>query len=217
MNKIIKDYLPKAALILLIFSIICGLFYTLVITGISQLIFPNKANGSIVEVNGKKYGSELLAQQFNDETHMWGRIMNVDTETFTDKDGNPVMYAGASNLTPAGEVKEKEAGEIKDEEKQMKELVADRVAMIRKANPEQANKKVPVDLVTCSGSGLDPGISVAAAEYQIPRLVKTTGKSEAEIKKIVDKYTVHKFLGIFGEEYVNVLKVNLALEGILKS
>lgn len=98
----------------------------------------------------------------------------------------------------------------------MKELVADRVAMIRKANPEQTDKKVPVDLVTCSGSGLDPGISVAAAEYQIPRLVKTTGKSEAELRKIVDKYTVHKFLGIFGEEYVNVLKVNLALEGILK-
>lgn len=216
MNKIIKDYLPKAALILLIFSIICGLFYTLVITGISQLIFPNKANGSIVEVNGKKYGSELLAQQFQDEKHMWGRIMNVDTETFTDKDGNAVMYAWASNLTPAGEVKDKDAGEIKDDEKQMKELVADRVEMIRKANPEQANKKIPVDLVTCSGSGLDPGISVAAAEYQIPRLVKTTGKSEAEIKKIVDQYTVHKFLGIFGEEYVNVLKVNLALEGILK-
>lgn len=210
MNKIIKDYLPKAALILLIFSIICGLFYTLVITGISQLVFPNKANGSIVEVNGKKYGSELLAQQFQDEKYMWGRIMNVDTETFTDKDGNPVMYAWASNLTPAGEVKDK------DDEKQMKELVADRVEMIRKANPEQADKKVPVDLVTCSGSGLDPGISVAAAEYQIPRLVKTTGKSEAEIKKIVDQYTVQKFLGIFGEEYVNVLKVNLALEGILK-
>ena len=75
----------------------------------------------------------------------------------------------------------------------MKELVADRVAMIRKANPEQTDKKVPVDLVTCSGSGLDPGISVAAAEYQIPRLVKTTGKSEAELRKIVDKYTVHKF------------------------
>ena len=107
-------------------------------------------------------------------------------------------------------------GQGRTHEKQMKELVADRVAMIRKANPEQTDKKVPVDLVTCSGSGLDPGISVAAAEYQIPRLVKTTGKSEAELRKIVDKYTVHKFLGIFGEEYVNVLKVNLALEGILK-
>lgn len=216
MNKIVKDYLPKAALILLIFSIICGLFYTLVITGISQLVFPDKANGSIVEVNGKKYGCELLAQQFNDEKHMWGRIMNVDTETFTDKDGNPVMYASPSNLTPAGEVKDKKASEIKNDEKQMKELVADRVAMIRKANPEQADKKVPVDLVTCSGSGLDPGISVAAAEYQIPRLAKTTGRSKAEIRKIVDKYTTHKFLGIFGEENVNVLKVNLALDGILK-
>lgn len=74
-----------------------------------------------------------------------------------------------------------------------------------------------MDLVTCSGSGLDPGISVAAAKYQIPRLARTTGKSEKEIQKIVDKYTTHKFLGIFGEENVNVLKVNLALEGILKS
>ena len=216
MSKILKEDLPKAALILLIFSIICGLLYTLAVTGISQLLFSDKANGSIVEVNGKKYGSELLAQQFNDEKHMWGRIMNVDTKTFTDKDGSPVMYASPSNLTPAGETKQKDKGELKEDEKQMKELVADRVAMIRKANPEQTDKKVPVDLVTCSGSGLDPGISVAAAEYQIPRLVKTTGKSAAELRKIVDKYTVHKFLGIFGEEYVNVLKVNLALEGILK-
>lgn len=212
MKNIVKDYLSKAALILLIFSIICGLFYTLAITGIAQLLFPDKANGSIVEVNGKKYGCELLAQQFNDEKHMWGRIMNVDTEIFTDKDGRPVMYASPSNLTPAGETKGK-----KTDEKQMKELVADRVDMIKKANPEQAGKKVPVDLVTCSGSGLDPGISVAAAKYQIPRLARTTGKSEKEIQKIVDKYTTHKFLGIFGEENVNVLKVNLALEGILKS
>ena len=80
MSKILKEDLPKAALILLIFSIICGLLYTLAVTGISQLLFSDKANGSIVEVNGKKYGSELLAQQFNDEKHMWGRIMNVDME-----------------------------------------------------------------------------------------------------------------------------------------
>ena len=117
MSKILKEDLPKAALILLIFSIICGLLYTLAVTGISQLLFSDKANGSIVEVNGKKYGSELLAQQFNDEKHMWGRIMNVDTKTFTDKDGSPVMYASPSNLTPAGETKQKDKGELKADER----------------------------------------------------------------------------------------------------
>ena len=82
-----------------------------------------------------------------------GKDHERGSKTFTDKDGSPVMYASPSNLTPAGETKQKDKGELKEDEKQMKELVADRVAMIRKANPEQTDKKVPVDLVTCSGSG----------------------------------------------------------------
>ena len=95
--KTFKSVLPKAAMIFIIFSVVCGIVYTGVVTGLAQLLFPDKANGSIIEVNGVKYGSELLAQQYSDEKYMWGRIMNVDVSTYTDKDGNRLMYAAPSN------------------------------------------------------------------------------------------------------------------------
>ena len=88
--KTLKSVLPKAAVFFVIFSILCGIVYTLVVTGLAQVFFHDQANGSIIEVDGKKYGSELMAQQFNDEDHMWGRIMNVDV-TSTDEDGNRLM------------------------------------------------------------------------------------------------------------------------------
>lgn len=197
-----KSIALKAIAIVVVFTVLCGGIYTAVITGVAQVFFPNQANASIIEVDGKKYGSELLGQQFNDEDHMWGRIMLIDTATFSDKDGKPAMYGLPSNSSPAS--KEYEA------------VVATRVEMIRKSNTEQENKAVPVDLVTVSGSGLDPHISVAAANYQIPRLVEKTGKSKKEITSIIEKYTNGKFLGYFGEKTVNVLQVNLALDGILK-
>lgn len=200
--KQIKSIILKAVAIVMIFTLLCGGIYTAFITGVAQVVFPNQANASIIEVDGKKYGSELLGQQFNDESHMWGRIMLVDTGTFSDDKGNPVMYGAPANKTPASE--------------EYQEEVAKRVAMIKEANPDKQDTAVPVDLVTVSGSGLDPHISVAAANYQIPRLVKTTGKSEKEIKSIIEKYTNDKFLGYFGETTVNVLQVNLALDGILK-
>lgn len=193
--------LKKAGGFLLIMTLLCGLLYMLAVTGIAQLLFPNQANGSIVTVNGKTYGCELLAQQFNDDTHLWGRVMNVDVTTFTDAEGKPVMYAAPSNLSPASAEYEK--------------LVADRVAQIKKDNPSADLAAVPVDLVTCSGSGLDPDISPAAAEYQVARIAQNTGRSADEVRAIIARYTSGRFLGIFGEPRVNVLKVNLALDGIL--
>lgn len=200
--KTLKSVLPKAAVFFVIFSILCGIVYTLVVTGLAQVFFHDQANGSIIEVDGKKYGSELMAQQFNDEDHMWGRIMNVDVSTYTDEDGNRLMYAAPSNLSPASD--EYEA------------LVQERVEMIRKSNPDAEEDSIPVDLVTCSGSGLDPDISPAAAEYQVPRLAKANNMSEDEIRDIIEKCTDGRFLGVMGEKTVNVLKVNLMLEGILK-
>lgn len=200
--KYIKSSVLPALKIFLIFTVICGVIYTAAITGFAQVIFSKKANGSIIEVDGKKYGSELLGQQFIDDTHMWGRIMLVDNDTFISKAGDKTMYGWASNTSPASDDYEK--------------VIKERIEMIEAANPEQKGKKIPVDLVTVSGSGLDPHISVSAAEYQIPRLVRTTGKSDVEIRKIIDKYTNHGFLGYFGETTVNVLKVNLALDGILE-
>ena len=200
--KAIKTVLPRAALIFLIFTLLCGVVYTVLVTGIAQIVFPKQANGSIIEVDGKKYGSELLGQQYTDENHMWGRIMNIDTSTFTDKNGNKLMYAWPSNLSPASD--------------EFAALVKERVDMIQKANPDMTQEAIPVDLVTCSGSGLDPDISRAAAEYQVSRIAKNKNMTENEVQSIIDKCSNHRLLGVFGEETVNVLKVNLMLDGILK-
>lgn len=197
-----KDILKKSGMMFLIFTIVCGVIYTAIVTGIAQLIFPNQANGSIIEIDGKKYGSELLAQQYTDNSHMWGRIMNIDVSTYTDENGNALMYASPSNISPASN--------------EFEEMVSKRIEKIKQANPEMGDTPIPVDLVTCSGSGLDPQISVAAAEYQVKRLARENNISEDEVNNIIQKCTDDKFLGIFGEKTVNVLKVNLMLDGILQ-
>ncbi|MEG1442164.1 MAG: potassium-transporting ATPase subunit KdpC [Oscillospiraceae bacterium] len=193
-----KKTIVTAILSMIVFTLICGVLYTGVVTGISQLIFPKQANGSIIEIDGKKYGSELLGQQFTDESHMWGRIMNIDTKTFKDENGKTLMYSVPSNLSPASD--------------EYETLIGERVEKIKQAHPEKGNMAIPVDLVTCSGSGLDPGISVLAANYQLERVAKNNNLSVDEVKKIVEECTNHKFLGVFGEETVNVLEVNLKLD-----
>lgn len=200
--KELKSTLPKALTIFLIFTFVCGILYTGVVTGVAQLFFPEKANGSIIEVDGKKYGCELLGQQYTDDAHMWGRIMNIDVSTYQDKNGNALMYAAPSNLSPASE--------------EYDLLVAKRIEKLRDANPDMDDTAIPVDLVTCSGSGLDPHISPAAAEYQVARIAKANDMTEEEVQAIIEKCTDGRFLGLFGEETVNVLKVNLMLDGILE-
>ena len=140
--KALKSVFPKALMIFLLFTVICGVAYTGVVTGVAQLIFPDKANGSLIEVDGKKYGCELLGQQYTDEEHMWGRIMNVDISTYKDENGKTLMYAAHQNDSPASD--------------EFEDLVAERVKMIREANPDMDETSIPVDLVTCSGSGADP-------------------------------------------------------------
>ncbi|MCY1713009.1 potassium-transporting ATPase subunit KdpC [Caproiciproducens galactitolivorans] len=202
MTKMVKSLAPKALAFLLLITLLCGVIYPLFVTGISQLLFPKQANGSIIEINGTKYGSELLAQQFTGNQYMWGRVMNLDTKTFQSKDGKTLLYATPSNLSPASD--------------EYKKLIAGRVAKIKAADPDKANTPIPEDLVTCSGSGLDPHISPAAADYQISRIAKARGISADKVHEIVLQYTNRKLFGIFGEDTVNVLQVNLALDGILK-
>ncbi|MEG0829605.1 MAG: potassium-transporting ATPase subunit KdpC [Anaerovoracaceae bacterium] len=199
--KSIKSGLLRGGLLLLIFTVICGVLYTGIITGLAQLLFPKQANGSIIEVDGQKYGSELLGQQYTDKNHMWGRIMNVDVSTYKDDNGEILMYAAPSNLSPASD--------------EYEELVTDRVAMIRAANPTMKEDAIPVDLVTSSGSGLDPHISLAAAEYQVARVADENNLGEDKVRDVVKKCTGGKFLGVFGENTVNVLEVNLMLDGVL--
>lgn len=194
-----KGVASRALGVFALFTVVCGLGYTLVVTGIAQVAFPYQANGSLITVDGKVVGSELIGQNFDDEAHMWGRIQNVSI--VEGEDGELMAYGTPSNLSPASE--------------EYRQLVDARVKKIRAANPDADMDAVPVDLVTCSGSGLDPEISPDAAEYQVPRLAKATGKSEDEVRDIIAACTKGRFLGVFGEPTVNVLKVNLMLDGAL--
>ena len=194
-----KGVASRALGVFALFTVVCGLGYTLVVTGIAQVAFPYQANGSLIKVDDKIVGSELIGQNFEDGDHMWGRIQNVSV--VEDENGELMAYSAPSNLSPASE--------------EYQELVDARVEKIRAANPDADMDAVPVDLVTCSGSGLDPEISPDAAEYQVPRLAKATGKSEDEVRDIIAQCTKGRFLGVFGEPTVNVLKVNLMLDGVL--
>lgn len=197
-----KTSIFKAVSFLLVFTIICGLLYTTVITVAAQVIFPKQANGSIIEVDGKLYGSELIGQSFTDKSHLWGRPVNIDVATYKDEQGKALAYAAPSNLSPATE--------------EYEQIVAQRVKDIKAAHSSMGDTPIPVELVTGSGSGLDPQISPAAAAYQVDRLAQENGMSKEEVENIIKKCTSGRFLGVFGEENVNVLKVNLMLEGILK-
>ena len=192
----------KTLAFVLVLTLLCGVVYPLVTTGLAQALFHKQANGDLIVIDGVNYGSEHIGQQFTQMNHLWGRPMSIDTESFADADGNPLAYGWASNKSPASD--EQDA------------VYAERVAAIRAAHPEMGDAPVPVELITESGSGLDPEISPEAAEYQVKRIAANTDWTEDEVREIIKRYTTGRLFGIFGEPRVNVLKVNLALDGILK-
>ena len=192
----------KALAFVLVLTLLCGVVYPLVTTGLAQALFHKQANGDLIVIDGVNYGSEHIGQQFTQMNHLWGRPMRIDTESFADADGNPLAYSWASNKSPASD--EQDA------------VYAERVAAIRAAHPEMGDAPVPVELITESGSGLDPEISPEAAEYQVKRIAANADWTEDEVREIIERYTTGRLFGIFGEPRVNVLKVNLALDGILK-
>lgn len=196
-----KTTLARATGFLLLFTLICGVAYTGLITGAAQVLFPTQANGSMIQVDDKVYGSNLIGQSFSDEDHLWGRPVNLDVSTYQDENGNPLAYAAPSNLSPASD----EYGQ----------LMAERVNALRLAHPAKEDAPIPVELVTGSGSGLDPHISPAAAAYQVERLAAANEISTEAVEEIISSCTTGRFLGVFGEKTVNVLEVNLKLEGIL--
>ena len=196
-----KQTITCALGLVLVMTVLCGFAYTVLCTGVNQLLFPHQANGSVIEIDGKTYGSELLGQQFTQPEHLWGRPMSLDLTSFTDEEGNPAMYAWATNKSPAGA----------DEDA----LVRERIETLLEADPSMEGTPIPVDLVTVSGSGLDPEISPEAAAYQVHRIAQARGMSQEDVQVVIDRYTTGRWLGIFGEPRVNVLKVNLALDGIL--
>lgn len=182
-------------------SVICGAAYTAVVTGLSKVMFPRGAGAGIICIDGKAAGSELLGQRFMAPEYLHGREMYLDLSTFKAEDGTPLMYATPSNLSPASD--------------EYAKVIEERVKKVRAENPEMADKPVPSELVTCSGSGLDPHISPAAAEYQTARIARARGITGESVREAISLCTDKKFMGIFGEETVNVLKVNLALDGRL--
>ena len=208
-----KGVCSRALGFVVFFTVLLGLVYTLVVTGIAQVFFPYQANGSVITVDGKTYGSELLGQRFEDANHMWGRVTNLSIIDMPD--GTQAVYSGPSNASPAQNDAMLTPGDEEEGNSSFQATIDERVQAIKEANPDADLSQVPADLVTNSGSGLDPNISVDAANYQVARLAKNTGKSEDEIRQIIQKCTTGRFLGIWGEPVVNVLKVNLMLDGVL--
>jgi len=174
---------------LLVMTVITGLAYPLIVTGIAQVLFKDQANGSLIEKDGKVVGSSLIGQPFSDPKYFWGRPSAT----------SPMPYNGAassgSNQGPTNPaLKEAVKGRIKD---------------------HGGKTPVPADLVTASGSGLDPHISPAAAEYQIERIAKARNLAPEKLRELVQKHTEGRQLGILGEPRVNVLMLNLDLDGLL--
>ena len=190
-----RAQIRPAWMALLFFTILTGLVYPLVVTGIAQLVFPRQANGSLIISNGQVVGSSLIGQQFDDPKYFWGRLSATALIPY-----NAAASSG-SNLGPTHPA-------LLDE-------VKARIAALKAADPSNT-QPIPVDLVTSSGSGLDPNISIAAALYQVPRVAKVRGLSESAVHALVDRYTQGRQLGFLGEARVNVLELNLALDEIKK-
>lgn len=180
-----------AIVVFLLLTVVTGVVYPAVVTLIGQGLFPRQANGSVVERSGAAVGSELIGQKFDNERYFWGR------PSATTPEYNGASSSG-SNLGPTN------PDQIK--------AVRERVEALRKAHPEKGEAPVPADLVTASGSGLDPHISPAAAEYQVTRVAKARGLSAEAVRKLVAEYAEGRTFGLIGEPRVNVLKLNLALD-----
>lgn len=185
-------HLRPAIVILIVMTVVTGVAYPLVVTGIAQLLFPNQANGTLIVKDGKVLGSALIAQPFDNPKYFWPR------PSATSPFPNNARASSGSNLSPTNPA--------------LVKAVQDRVDALRAADPGNT-APVPVDLVTASGSGLDPHISPAAALYQLPRVAKARGMSEEAVRAIVDRNTEGRQFGVLGEPRVNVLAVNLALDG----
>jgi K+-transporting ATPase ATPase C chain len=180
-----------AIVIFALLSLLTGLVYPSAVTVIAQLAFPSRANGSIILKDGRAVGSGLIGQAFSDPKYFWGRPSA--TSGYPDN----AMASGGSNLGPTNPA--------------LADAVKARAAALLAADPGNS-APIPVDLVTASGSGLDPDISPAAAMYQVPRIARVRGQTQDSVKELVARHTEKRFLGLLGEERVNVLKLNLALD-----
>jgi K+-transporting ATPase ATPase C chain len=184
----IKGNLVAAVLMTIVTTLLLGVIYPLAITGAAQIAFPHQANGQLIERNGKVVGSSLIGQGFSSPGYFRSRPSAAGT-------GYDAANSAGSQLGPTN-----------------KKLVDAVKANVEAAHQENPGAPVPIDLVTTSASGFDPHISPAAAEFQIPRVARERGVTEAEVRRLVDATTANRQLGFFGEPGVNVLELNLALD-----
>jgi K+-transporting ATPase ATPase C chain len=183
--------LKPAFLILIVLSILTGIVYPLVVTGIAQGVFSKQANGSLIERDGKAVGSTLIGQPFGDPKYFWSRPSATSPYPYN------AANSGGSNQGPLNPA--------------LADAVKDRIQALQKADPDN-KAPVPVDLVTTSASGLDPHISPAAAEYQVARVAKARGLAADKVRALVAEHTEGRQLGFLGEPRVNVFELNLALD-----
>jgi len=186
-----SKHLRSAIILLLLLTFLTGVLYPLVVTGLAQIAFPEKANGSLIRKDDVIVGSELIGQPFSDPKYFWGRLSAT----------GPFAYnAGASSGSNYGPLNQ---ALLDGAQKRIQDL---------RASDSLNYEPIPVDLVTASGSGLDPHISVAAALYQVERVARSRTMSSGQVRSIVDQYTEGRTLGLLGEPRVNVLRLNLALD-----
>ena len=188
-----KNTLRPAFVLFVVLSVITGVAYPLVVTGVAQSLFPSQASGSLIVRDGKPMGSALIGQNFSESKHFWGRPSATGPMPY-----NAVASSGSNQgpLNPA-----------------LTDAVKGRVEALRAADPGNT-APVPVDLVTASASGLDPHISPAAAQYQVARVARTRGLPADKVQGLVNAHTEIPLLGFLGESQVNVLKLNLALQAL---
>ena len=187
MTKLLRN----AMMLLLLMTVITGVLYPLAATGLAQLIFPQQANGSLVARDGEPVGSALIGQSFTEPKYFWGRPSATAPNAYN------ASASSGSNLGPTHPA--------------LTEAVKRRIAALHAADPGNS-APVPVDLVTASGSGLDPEISPAAAQYQLARVARARGLSPARVQALVNACTRGRQFGLLGEPRVNVLQLNLALD-----
>lgn len=194
-----RPHLRPTLVLLGLFTLLTGLVYPAVVTGLAQLVFPRQANGSLIARDGRVVGSALIGQPFDDPAYFWGRPSATGTFPYNAFNAENLTASSGSNLGPTNPA--------------LLEAVQARLDALRAADPGNATR-VPVDLVTASGSGLDPHISPAAAAYQSARVARARGLSMAQVEALLEDHTEGRTLGVLGEPRVNVLRLNLALDAL---
>lgn len=195
--------LRQALVLFIVLTVITGVVYPLLITGAAQLVFPSQANGSIITVGGRAVGSRLIGQEFSDPKYFWGRSSATGPVPYTAFNADKSTGSSGSNLGPTNPDLVKNATARID---------ALKAADAATGYVRSSDQRAPIDLITASGSGLDPHISPAAAEYQVGRVARARGLSEDTIRELIRAYTDSRTLGVLGEPVVNVLELNLALD-----